>query len=372
MNLSRLAAVALAGASLLGLAAPAALASQSRVSQVEVAFVLDTTGSMEMLIDGAKKKIWSIADEIRRARPDAEIRFAIIGYRDRGDVYVTDVTDLTDDLHAVYGKLVGFRAEGGGDTPESVNEALNTAVARLDWTGGDEVRRIVFLVGDAPPHMDYAQDVPFTASMKLAKAEGIVVNTVQAGTDMDTEVAWRAIAELGGGRYMAIPQSGNVAVIETPFDQQIQRLQLELNETVVPYGNSVRQAEVRSKMDGKAAAPAPAASDMASYENRAEEPGKRKVVTGEGDLVADVASGSLSLDDASRIAPAELPEGFADLDKETLKARIGALQEKRTELQSEIETLVKERDAYLLKAETTEGEEDSFDGAVKDAIASQL
>ena len=121
-----------------------------------MAFVLDTTGSMGGLIDGAKRKIWGIADEIRKAHPNAEIRMGLVGYRDRGDVYVTKKTDLTTDISAVYGELIGFQAQGGGDWPESVNEALSVAVNGLPWTKGDRTRRLIFLVGDAPPQIGRA------------------------------------------------------------------------------------------------------------------------------------------------------------------------------------------------------------------------
>src|SRR5216110_657585 len=125
---------------------------------VEVAFVLDTTGSMGPLIEGAKRKIWSIATAILDANPNAQIRMGLVAYRDIGDEYVTRKFDLTTDIQDLYASLLELRAKGGGDWPESVNEALDVAVNKLAWTGGDDVRRIGFLVGDAPPHMGYAQD----------------------------------------------------------------------------------------------------------------------------------------------------------------------------------------------------------------------
>src|SRR5262245_22626688 len=92
--------------------------------RIEVCFVLDTTGSMSGLIEGAKQKIWSIANEIISAKPTPEIRVGLIGYRDRGDEYVVKSFDLTNDVDAIYGQLQSFSAGGGGDMPESVNEAL--------------------------------------------------------------------------------------------------------------------------------------------------------------------------------------------------------------------------------------------------------
>src|SRR5262245_10623513 len=100
------------------------------VPKIEVTFVLDTTGSMQKLIDGAKQKIWTIAREMVAGKPSPAIKLGLIGYRDRGDQYITRVFDITDDLDAVYGHLTEFQAGGGGDNPESVNQALNEAVTK--------------------------------------------------------------------------------------------------------------------------------------------------------------------------------------------------------------------------------------------------
>ena len=83
--------------------------------RMEVCFVLDTTGSMSGLIEGAKQKIWSIANEMVSAKPAPELRLGLIGYRDRGDDYVVKTFDLTNDIDAVYANLRTFTAAGGGD-----------------------------------------------------------------------------------------------------------------------------------------------------------------------------------------------------------------------------------------------------------------
>src|SRR4249919_1671514 len=82
---------------------------------VEVAFVLDTTGSMGGLIEGAKRKIWSIATAIVDTNPDADIRIGLVAYRDIGDDYVTKTFDLTSDIQDIYGNLLALNARGGGD-----------------------------------------------------------------------------------------------------------------------------------------------------------------------------------------------------------------------------------------------------------------
>ena len=102
--------------------------------KIEVAFVLDTTGSMSGLIEAAKEKIWSIASSMAQAQPTPEIRMGLVAYRDRGDSYVTRVVDLSTDLDSMYATLMDFAADGGGDGPESVNEALHDAVHELSWS----------------------------------------------------------------------------------------------------------------------------------------------------------------------------------------------------------------------------------------------
>ncbi|MEL6423117.1 MAG: vWA domain-containing protein, partial [Pseudomonadota bacterium] len=194
---------------------------------VEVMFVLDTTGSMSRLIAGAKQKIWAIANEVVENDPDAIVRIGLVGFRDLGDAYVTRFHDLTTDIDGLYAKLLSFRARGGGDTPESVNQALFEGITRANWTSADRQAgskkniRLLFLAGDAPPHMDYQQDVKYPEALKLARKRGITVNALQAGRRHDTRLVWREIASLGGGVYAQIPLSGNVQIIETPYDQQI-------------------------------------------------------------------------------------------------------------------------------------------------------
>ncbi len=159
----------------------AGLSAAAAKPTVEVAFVLDTTGSMGGLLEGAKRKIWSIATAIVDSNPDADIRMGLVAYRDIGDDYVTRTFDLTTDIQDLYANLLEMKARGGGDWPESVNEALDVAVNKLRWTLSSDTRRIVFLVGDAPPHMNYAQDTKYPTTLAVAKQKDIIVNAVLAG-----------------------------------------------------------------------------------------------------------------------------------------------------------------------------------------------
>src|SRR3954464_2953132 len=223
--------------------------------RIEVCFVLDTTGSMGGLIEGAKQKIWSIANEMVSAKPTPELKLGLIGYRDRGDEYVTRTFNLTDDIDAIYAHLREFKADGGGDTPESVNEALDEAIHNMTWSSDKKVLKIVFLVGDAPPHMDYPNSPKYPDLCREAAKKDLIINTVQCGDMADTRPIWQEIAKLSEGSYAAIAQSGNMSVVSTPMDKELAKLNEEIGATVIPYGDSKLQSEVHAKQAMAAAAP---------------------------------------------------------------------------------------------------------------------
>jgi von Willebrand factor type A domain len=351
-------------------ALPAQAATQMPHQRVEVAFVLDTTGSMGDLIDGAKRKIWSIATTIVETNPDAEIAMALVAYRDRGDTYVVRTTPLSEDIQGLYGKLVQLQADGGDDTPESVNEALNKAVTGLHWSSGDDVKRIVFLVGDAPPHMDYKQEKQYPAILKTAVSNGIVVNAVQAGDMAETTPIWKEIAQFGHGRYIAIPQDGGeVVVIITPYDDDILHMQRELDESVVPYGSLQKKTEMDSKIKERAAAPAATQLDNSKYYSKR---AAKEVVTGGGDLIADYDNKNISLD---RVADAELPAELAAKPKADRQAWIEEKLANRKVLETKMAALIAKRDAFVLEEKSKTGRQaatDSFDQAVEETLKVQL
>src|ERR1051326_6351765 len=123
---------------------------------IEMVFVLDTTSSMTGLIEGAKQKIWSIVNDVQKAPSRPNMRIGLVAFRDHGDAYVTKILPITSDLDKVYTTLMEYRAEGGGDTPEDVRQALADGVHQAGWSPkSPRIAQILFLVGDAPPHDDY-------------------------------------------------------------------------------------------------------------------------------------------------------------------------------------------------------------------------
>lgn len=342
---------------------PPALATNK--PKIEVCFVLDTTGSMSGLIEGAKQKIWFIANQMIAAKPTPEIRIGLVGYRDRGDDYVTRHYDLTSDIDAVYANLQKFSAGGGGDTPESVNEALNLAATKMSWSSDKQVLKIVFLVGDAPPHMDYANDVKYPDICQAAVKRDLIVNTVQCGSIAETGPIWQEIAKLGEGNYAAIPQSGGMAVIAAPMDTEISKLNRKLGETMIAYGDSSTRRAVAAKQALSEAAPASVAADRLSYNAKS-----GVIVQGGGDLLDELAAGRVKLDTLKKDS---LPEDLRKLSDADLNKAIGKRQEERGELQKQLTKLSKDRDEYIAaeRRKAAAGKADSFDEKVAGWVQSQ-
>ncbi|HEY5766690.1 MAG TPA: vWA domain-containing protein [Candidatus Udaeobacter sp.] len=333
---------------------------------IEVCFVLDTTGSMGGLIEGAKQKIWSIANEMISAQPTPELKLGLIGYRDRGDEYVVKSFSLTDDIDAIYGHLREFQAGGGGDGPESVNEALAEAIHKMPWSSDSKVLKIIFLVGDAPPHMDYPNGPKYPDLCQEAAKKDLIINTIQCGEMAETKPIWQEIAKLSEGSYVGISQSGNVAVISTPMDKELSRLNERIGDTLIPYGDSKLQAEVHAKYAVAKSAPVSAMADRLSYNSKT-----GKAVQGRGELVDALNDKTLKLDE---IDQKQLPTELQKLDSSELQKRIAKTRDERADLQKQIVEVSKKREAYIQsehKRLAAEGKGDAFDQKVTETLHAQ-
>lgn len=332
--------------------------TQQHKQKIEVVFVLDTTGSMGGLIEGAKNKIWHIANEIQNAKTEVEVRIGLIAYRDRGDDYVTKHFSITNDIHSIYAELIEFRAGGGGDHPESVNQALYEAIRQQNWSKANDTLRMVFLVGDAPPKMNYQDDVKYMQSVKLANEKDIIINTILAGNDQITKRVWQEIAQNANGAFSQIAQDGNVTIIKTPYDDKIKQLNLQLNTTVILYGDATTRRKAQKVMESiKVAAPS-ASSDMAAYNLKRDV--KNRVFSGKGDLLQDLSTNDAEI--GSLIAK-QLPTIMQDMDESERVIYINEMQEKRSKIQTQIDDLVKKRNIYKSKEskKLSASEKDSFD-----------
>lgn len=161
---------------------------------LDLAFVLDTTGSMGDEIDALKKTLDQINFQITNLSPRPDVRFGMVLFRDRGDDYVTQVVDFTSSLQQFQRRLAGVEAGGGGDTPEDVQAGLDDAMHKLRWR--EKGVKLAFLIGDAAPHTDYGQSYTYVHAMRDAARRAIKIATIGAsGLDKPAEVAWRQLAQ---------------------------------------------------------------------------------------------------------------------------------------------------------------------------------
>jgi Mg-chelatase subunit ChlD len=335
---------------------------EKRKPKVEVVFCLDTTGSMGGLIEGAKAKIWSICNQIANGKPTPDLKVGLVAYKDRGDEYITKVTDLTDDLDAIHGQVKTFTANGGGDAPESVNQALDDAVNKIKWSTDKKTLRIIFLVGDAPPHMDYKDDTKYPETCKKACEKGIIINTIQCGNDAECTKHWKEIAVKSEGSYAPIPQEGGVVAIATPFDEKLAEINRKLTDTTLAYGKAEKRRADEAKLAEARALPAAPAADRAAF---ASKDGKAASY----DLIDSLKEKKLKLED---LKEDELPDTLRKIPAKERKAYLDKLEKQREELRKEALDLDKKRGAFINEEmKKNKKGKDSFDEQVLEALRKQ-
>ena len=181
---------------------PAAKTDPSSAPRLDVVFCVDTTGSMADEIDVVKSKMREMIANIAVGDPTPDVRFGLVIYRDRGDEYVTKRYDLTRDIDAVVEYINSIVATGGNDYPESMNESLHVAVREMNWDLGQDVGRSIFLIADAPPHLDYEDDFDYRDEATEALGKGIIIDTIGcSGLEEKDETIFKEIAELTSGSF---------------------------------------------------------------------------------------------------------------------------------------------------------------------------
>lgn len=170
-------------------------------AQLDMVFLIDATGSMADEIDKLKATLHTIASEVARLPAKPDLCFGLVAYRDKGDAYLMRSYDFTNDLNAFQGVLNQLQASGGGDYPEAMNEALHETVHSLSWRGNGTTR-MVFLLADAPPHLDYGGP-QYDDDMVAALGKGIKIFSVGAsGLDKQGEYIQRQMAQYTGGKFV--------------------------------------------------------------------------------------------------------------------------------------------------------------------------
>ncbi|MEI7686903.1 MAG: hypothetical protein WCL32_17925 [Planctomycetota bacterium] len=236
-----------------------------------------------------------------------------------------------------------------------MNQALHEAVDKISWSKSDKTLKLIFLVGDAPPHMDYANDVKYPETCKKAVANNITINTVQCGTNAQTKTSWQDICRLAEGSYVQIDQGGGpIVAIATPFDAELAEINREMSKRTLVFGRREVQDAAREKASaGGALAPA-AAADRASYF-------ARNGASASYDLLQSVKDGKVKLEDVKKD---ELPEELKNLTAAEQKEFLEKLDKTRQELQKKTIELDAQRNAFIAKKQAEAANtrvRDSFD-----------
>ncbi|MEZ4733538.1 MAG: VWA domain-containing protein [Caldilineaceae bacterium] len=209
-------------------------------AQLDLLFLMDATGSMGDEIDKLKASMADIADQLATLPERPDVRYGLVAYRDQGDAFVVRPYDFTPDLYAFQRNLAALRADGGGDEPEALNEALHRSLNDLPWRNEDTVRLII-LVADAPPHLDYHwEHFRYDTDMIEAVRRGIKIFPVGASNlNRDGEYIFRQLAQFTGGKFVFLtyaegrdPSSGpgteTVHEVETYSVDTLDRLVVRL------------------------------------------------------------------------------------------------------------------------------------------------
>jgi hypothetical protein len=329
-------------------AKPAAEASTTEKPKIQMAILLDTSNSMDGLINQARTQLWKIVNEFAKAKkggeqPELEVALFEYGNNsiDAGANYVRQVVPFTDDLDKVSEELFKLTTNGG---EEYCGAVIDAATKRLKWAESDKVFKCIFIAGNEP--FTQGSLDPFKACSDAVK-KGITVSTIHCGP-LQTGInsGWQKGAQLADGSYVAIDQDKPVVAIKTPVDDKLIKLSAELNKTYVFYGASEERAQrqlLQQAQDANAAKAGPAAAA-----GRAETKGSILYNNSKFDLVDGLKSNEVKLEDLKdEQLPAELKGKSAD----EKKAYVDSQRKKREEIQAEIQKVSAERKKYIADEE---------------------
>lgn len=348
-------------------AGPVAKAEQPLI---QLAILLDTSNSMDGLINQAKSQLWKIVNEFARAKRNGKsprLEVALYEYGNdslpSSEGYLRQVVTLTADLDKISEELFALDTNGGS---EFCGQVIDKATVQLPWSKDKNTLKLIFIAGNEP----FTQGpTDYRKAAKKAIESGIVVNTIHCGTDQEgVEGKWKDGAQLADGQYSFIDSNRQVAHIATPQDDEISKLGEELNKTYIAYGRAGKaKKERQSKQDMNAASVAQGASVQ-----RALAKSSVQYKNSDWDLVdAAKDSGGAALDE---VAAEELPAVMQKMSKEERKGYVKGMETKRAELQKKIATLNKDREEFVSKKQkeaAEKGGEETFDAAVIKAIHSQ-
>lgn len=331
---------------------------------IMLALLLDTSNSMDGLIDQAKSQLWKIVNELAAARCDDSsrptIKIALYEYGNSGLPatlgYIRQVSPLTGDLDVISEKLFALHTNGGD---EYCGQVIKTSLDELEWSTSGADLKMIFIAGNEP----FTQGaIPYRLACSLAKQKDVVVNTIYCGAYSEgAETDWKTGATITGGTYMSIEQDKKTVYIATPYDDKIDALNDKLNGTYVYYGTS---GEYRYKMQSAQDTNAESYG-KANKAERAISKSSQAYSNSSWDLV-DAAK-----DDAKVIEKAkeeELPAEMKGMSLDQRKAYVAKKSTERKNIQKEIQDLSVKRQEYI-DANTPKDQKDAMlDAAMINSI----
>ena len=354
-------------AALLAVPAAAQAATEAKAKpeapRIQMAILLDTSNSMDGLIDQAKSQLWKIVNELARMKKNgttADLRVALFEYGKSdlpaGEGYIRMITPLTADLDKISEELFALRTNGGD---EYCGQVIQSAVNGLQWAPGSDGMKLIFIAGNEP----FTQGtVDYRATCKAAAAKGIAVTTIFCGSDQEgIATGWKDGADIGGGRYLSINQELKVAAVTAPQDAEIIKAGNELNQTYVAYGKKGQEGASRQS-----------AQDANAASVNAEVNAQRAMAKASGayrntgwDLVDAEESGAVKVED---MKPEDLPENMRQMAPAERRAYLDKMKAQRAALKAKIQKLQAERDKYVAEEMKKQSGEATLDNALLKAV----
>lgn len=313
--------------------------------RVQLALLLDTSNSMDGLIEQAKSQLWKIVNEIAYAKRDGKapvIEVALYQYGNNGlsagELYVQQVLPFTRNLDEVSEKLFALRTNGG---EEYCGAVIRDAMNGLQWSRDSRAYKAIFIAGNEP----FTQGpVPYQEAIANATRHGVIVNTIFCGNYAEgVQTAWDSGARAGQGRFLNIDADQKIVAIPTPFDARLQELSSQLNDTYVPYGERGEQALKQSNLAERrmiALADTGAPAERARYKSS---PAAEMSVRS-WDAVAQVEESGVRVDSLKK---GDLPADLQNKSDRELKAHFEAQYAKRQSIQKEINELHAKRTRFI-------------------------
>ncbi|MGB2926827.1 MAG: hypothetical protein WBB82_16120 [Limnothrix sp.] len=330
---------------------------------IQIAILLDSSNSMDGLIDQTRSQIWNVVNALTDVRKDGKIpnlEVALYHYGNDSLPYSEgfnrQLTDFTTELDGVSEELFEIRTNGG---QEYSGWVIQSATNQLSWTNNDDDFHAIFIAGNEP--FDQGK-VAWRDAVTLASRDGILVNTIYCGSAESQERdLWAQGADLASGATFNINQDRAVVVRPSPYDEDIRALNDRLNATYIPYGEAGTRGverQIQQDMNAGAAIVTRGTSKSSAYYRNAS-----------WDLVDALEEEAIDLETLSEAAlPAEL-QGLSTAEKE---AYIVGMQSDRDEIQAQIRDLTAKRETYLRDLPTDEDPRDTLDYVMIQALREQL